>query len=81
VQLAPAFFALFWKRGSKKGAVTGIILGFVVCFYTLLLPMLRNHLFFQYIYSRRTLGPLIFKTLSIFGFLDYLEPIQHGVYC
>jgi Na+/proline symporter len=36
-QLAP-FFALFWKRGSKKGAVTGIILGFVVCFYTLLLP-------------------------------------------
>jgi Na+/proline symporter len=38
-QLAPAFFALFWKE-DLKGAVTGIILGFVVCFYTLLLLML-----------------------------------------
>jgi Na+/proline symporter len=38
-QLAPAFFgALFWKE-DLKGAVTGIILGFVVCFYTLLLLM------------------------------------------
>jgi Na+/proline symporter len=31
--------ALYSGRGSKKGAVTGIILGFVVCFYTLLLML------------------------------------------
>ncbi len=38
-QLAPAFFgALFWKRGSKNGAVTGIIIGFAICCYTLLAP-------------------------------------------
>jgi Na+/proline symporter len=51
---------LFWRfilKEDQKGAVTGIILGFVVCFYTLLPLCLRNHFFFQYIYSRRTLEP------------------------
>ncbi len=38
-QLAPAFFgALFWRRGSDKGAVVGIVIGFLICFYTLLMP-------------------------------------------
>jgi Na+/proline symporter len=37
-QLAPAFLALYSGKEDLKGAVTGIILGFVVCFYTLLLP-------------------------------------------
>jgi hypothetical protein len=30
--------ALYSGKEDLKGAVTGIILGFVVCFYTLLLP-------------------------------------------
>ncbi|MFT7396554.1 MAG: Na+/proline symporter/nitrogen-specific signal transduction histidine kinase [Flavobacterium sp.] len=80
-QLAPAFFgALFWKRGSKKGAVTGIILGFVVCFYTLLLPYAlgitsSSSTFIQ----EGPWGLEILRPLSLFG-LDYLEPIQHAFF-
>jgi PAS domain S-box-containing protein len=39
IQFAPvALGALFWPEGSKKGALAGLIGGFSVWFYTLLLP-------------------------------------------
>lgn len=38
---APAFFlGLYWKRGTRKGAIAGLIAGFGVWLYTLLLPAL-----------------------------------------
>ena len=38
-QFAPAFFgAMVWKRATARGAMWGITLGFIVWFYTLLLP-------------------------------------------
>ncbi len=38
---APAFFlGLYWKRGSKRGAIAGIMAGFVIWFYTLIVPAL-----------------------------------------
>ncbi|TRX50884.1 histidine kinase [Fulvivirga sp. M361] len=38
-QFAPAGLGgLFWKRGNYKGALTGLIIGFVVWFFTLILP-------------------------------------------
>ena len=38
-QLAPSFFgAIFWRRGSRMGAIYGILIGFLVCIYTLLIP-------------------------------------------
>ncbi len=38
---APAMIlGLFWKRGNKNGASVGIIAGFAVWFYTLLMPAL-----------------------------------------
>lgn len=38
-QLGPSFFVgLFWNRGSSKGAIIGIIIGFLVSIYTLVLP-------------------------------------------
>ncbi|WP_136525110.1 SpoIIE family protein phosphatase [Geomonas ferrireducens] len=39
VQFAPALIGgLYWPRGNKAGAITGLLLGFGVWFYTLLLP-------------------------------------------
>ncbi len=36
---APAFFlGLYWRKGSKAGAVTGLVAGFLVWFYTLMMP-------------------------------------------
>jgi Na+/proline symporter/nitrogen-specific signal transduction histidine kinase len=80
-QLAPAFFgALFWRRGSRLGAIWGIILGFMICFYTLLIPYAlgisnSNSNFI----SHGFLGIEFLKPLSLFG-LNYLTPITHSFF-
>ncbi|NLC71922.1 MAG: SpoIIE family protein phosphatase [Desulfuromonadaceae bacterium] len=41
IQFAPALIGgLLWKRASRRGALTGLVLGFAVWSYTLLLPSL-----------------------------------------
>jgi sigma-B regulation protein RsbU (phosphoserine phosphatase) len=38
-QFGPALIGgLYWRRGNRAGAITGILLGFIVWLYTLLLP-------------------------------------------
>ena len=38
-QLAPAFFgAIFWRRGSYKGAVVGLLAGLAICYFGLIIP-------------------------------------------
>ncbi|MFN3756461.1 MAG: ATP-binding protein [Flavobacterium sp.] len=75
-QLAPAFFgALYWKRGSLKGAVAGIALGMIVCVYTLMIPFLFNALQLELNhFSNGLLNPL-----QLFG-VDYLDPIPHAFF-
>ncbi len=80
-QLAPAFFgALFWRRGSRLGAVYGILIGFVICIYTLLIPyaigLSNSHNTFI---SEGYLGFHLLKPFQLFG-LDYLQPIPHALF-
>ncbi len=38
-QFAPAFIGgLYWKRATRRGATAGLVLGFIVWFYTLVIP-------------------------------------------
>ena len=80
-QLAPAFFgALFWRRGSRLGAVYGILIGFAICFYTLLIPYAigitnSNSTFI----SEGLMGYKLLKPFQLFG-LDYLQPVQHALF-
>jgi signal transduction histidine kinase/Na+/proline symporter len=38
-QLAPAFFgAIFWRRGTYKGAVIGLLAGLTICYFGLIIP-------------------------------------------
>ncbi|WP_312422793.1 ATP-binding protein [Epilithonimonas sp.] len=38
-QLGPSFFgAIFWRRGSYKGAVIGLIGGLIICYFGLIIP-------------------------------------------
>jgi Na+/proline symporter/signal transduction histidine kinase len=80
-QLAPSFFgALFWRRGSSKGSIVGIIIGFLICSYTLLVPYAigisksSSHFILE-----GPWGISLLKPFQLFG-LDYLQPIPHAVF-
>ncbi|RZJ67337.1 MAG: GHKL domain-containing protein [Flavobacterium sp.] len=80
-QLAPSFFgSIFWKRGSLKGAVSGLIIGMVICFYTLMFPFILNSTDFgNGFVANGPLGIALLKPYALFG-LDYLEPIPHALF-
>ena len=80
-QLAPSFFgAIFWKRGSAKGAISGIVIGYLICFYTLLLPFTIGiaNLESGFI-SEGLFGVELLKPFQLFG-LDYLDPVPHSFF-
>ncbi|KGO94712.1 sensor histidine kinase [Flavobacterium subsaxonicum] len=80
-QLAPSFFgAITWRRGSRRGAITGIIAGFAVCTYTLLIPYATgaSHIGSSFI-SDGLFGIALLKPFALFG-LDYLTPIPHALF-
>lgn len=80
-QLAPAFFgALFWRRGSRLGAVYSILVGFVICIYTLLIPYsigISNSS--STFISEGFMGISLLKPFQLFG-LDYLQPVPHALF-
>src|SRR5215831_9632761 len=78
-QFAPAFFGgLVWRRATARGAIAGIVIGFVVWAYTLLLPWIVEAGWL----SRSLLsdGPFGLGFLAPQALL-YLrfEPLTHGV--
>jgi len=80
-QLAPSFFiGLFWNRGSSKGAIIGIIGGFLVTFYTLLLPFVIEALTGdQSFVENGILGLEALKPHALFG-IDFLSPPAHAFF-
>jgi len=80
-QLAPSFFiGLFWNRGSSKGAIVGIITGFCITIYTLLLPFTLEAYtgsdnFTQYGLN----GIAALKPYALFG-IDFLSPPAHALF-
>jgi Na+/proline symporter/nitrogen-specific signal transduction histidine kinase len=65
-QFAPAFLiGLYWKGGTRNGALAGLLAGFVVWLYTLLLPAFAKS---------GWLGEAI-VTSGLFG-LDWLRPTR-----
>ena len=80
-QLGPAFFgALFWRRGSRLGAVYGIIVGFIICIYTLLIPYSIGISNSESTFiSDGLFGFHLLKPFQLFG-LDYLQPVPHALF-
>lgn len=70
-QLAPAFFgAIFWRRGSYKGAITGLLAGLIICYFGLIIP--------QYYFSyNQELKGILRDMYNAFQFFDitFLERI------
>jgi signal transduction histidine kinase len=78
-QIAPAFVGgLFWSRGTARGATAGLVVGFTVWGYTLLLPSLTwDHLVWAEFLAGGPFGLGFLKPTSLFGV--ELPQLTHGV--
>ena len=80
-QLAPSFFiGLFWNRGSSKASIIGIIIGFLITTYTLILPFTIE----AFTGSREFTDHGLFnismsKPYALFG-IDFLSPHAHAFF-
>ncbi len=80
-QFAPMIFgALFWKRASKTGAIIGVTLGFIVWFYTLVLPLIIQTGWWNT--QMMEMGPfgLSFLRPENLFFLDNVNKIIHSFF-
>lgn len=78
-QLAPAFFGgLIWTRATARGAIAGIVAGFTVCSYTLMLPWFVKAGFLgPELLTDGPFGVLWLRPQALF-YLD-ITPLSHGV--
>ena len=68
-QFAPAVIGgLFWKRANHKAAIAGVSLGFILWFYTLLIPsFVRSGWLHSDILQNGLFGINLLKPLELFG--------------
>jgi Na+/proline symporter/signal transduction histidine kinase len=78
-QFAPAFFGgLFWRRGTALGALSGMIIGFLIWAYTLFLPSFADAaLLGADVLKNGPFGIVELRPQALFG-LD-MPPLMHGV--
>ncbi|MEH6825045.1 MAG: sodium:solute symporter [Motiliproteus sp.] len=77
-QFAPVMFGgLFWTRGNRAGAIAGLSAGFLLWFYTLLLPAFAGHGLPQELLSQGPWGITWLRPQQLFG-LDGLSPVSHS---
>lgn len=80
-QFAPAVIGgLYWRQASRKGAMAGILTGFALWFYTLIIPSAVNAGFIDA--SVMTHGPWHISWLrpqSLFG-MDHLDLLSHSLF-
>ena len=80
-QFAPAIFGgMFWKGGSRLGAICGLSAGFLVWAYTLLLPSFAKSGWLPLDFVDHGLfGNAFLKPLELFG-LNGLDDITHCMF-
>jgi Na+/proline symporter/nitrogen-specific signal transduction histidine kinase len=80
-QFAPAILGgIFWKGGTKRGAMWGLIAGFTVWAYTLFIPSLVQAGFVpQGFVNEGLFGIELLKPFQLFG-LDNFNRIAHAVF-
>ncbi len=80
-QFAPAIFgAIYWKGGTRSGAMAGLLTGFAVWAYTLLLPSFAKSGWLTADFLREGLfGVALLKPQQLFG-LTGLDEIAHSLF-
>jgi Na+/proline symporter/CheY-like chemotaxis protein len=79
-QFAPAFFGgLIWRRATARGAIAGMVTGFAVWCYTLLLPnFVANGLIPASILENGPFGLWLLRPQALFTLA--FDPFIHGVF-
>lgn len=72
-QFGPALIGgIYWHRGNKTGAITGLLLGFIVWVYTLLLPsFVRSGWWQSDILEKGPFGIELMKPTELFGLTGF----------
>jgi len=80
-QFAPAILGgIFWKRGTKTGALSGLIAGFLVWSYTLvLLSLVQAGFLSPQFVTDGPFGITLLKPFQLFGLKDF-DHIAHAVF-
>ncbi|MGA1931322.1 sodium:solute symporter family transporter [Arcobacter sp. YIC-464] len=77
LQFAPIIIGgLFWERANKKGAIAGLTAGFLVWFYTLIVPQFD---FAKTIIENGLFSIEMLKPTALFG-LESFSSIPHAVF-
>ncbi|BAI81125.1 serine phosphatase [Deferribacter desulfuricans SSM1] len=80
-QFAPAILlGMFWEKVNEKGAIAGIISGFLIWFFTLIVPdMINSGLLSEKIMFDGLFGLPFLKPYALFG-LDTLDIWSHSMF-
>jgi Na+/proline symporter/nitrogen-specific signal transduction histidine kinase len=80
-QFAPALIGgIFWKGGTRSGAISGLIAGFTVLTYTIFLPTLvQIGLIHQDFLTAGPFGIKLLNPYQLFG-LQHFNPISHAAF-
>lgn len=70
---------IFWKHGSCRGAKAGLILGFVVWAFTLLLPSFERAGFISGLLNEGLFGLSFLRPEALFGFEGW-DPLAHSLF-
>jgi signal transduction histidine kinase/Na+/proline symporter len=80
-QFAPAFLGgIFWKGATRVGALGGLLAGFLIWFYTLMVPTFIEAGFLsESLLTDGPFGLLFLAPNSLFG-IQGMESISHGIF-
>lgn len=79
-QFAPALLGgLYWHKGHRAGAFIGMIVGFVIWLYCLLLPLMLPDPAVDWLNLHGLLGLGVLRPHALFG-IEGLDPLTHGVF-
>jgi Na+/proline symporter/signal transduction histidine kinase len=80
-QFAPAMLGgMYWRQGTRAGALTGLVLGFLLWTYTLLLPSFARSGWLPLSFIQDgPFGIALLKPLALFG-LTELDNIGHAMF-
>ncbi|MDA8082803.1 MAG: ATP-binding protein [Nitrospiraceae bacterium] len=73
-------FGLYWKRGNKRGAAAGIIAGFIIWFYTLLMPaLMKSGLLNSAGFLESVVNSRMFNPHALFG-VEGMDRWSHSLF-